>query len=428
MLSNLTAVTTPAAPPARNPTPAAATESRDATPTFARLLDQAADRRRQAGRATERVSSPLPAPSPTSPAAEEEATPAAAAQAAANAAHDEPAPTEPGAARRKPQPAQSGERKPVARPTAHRVPDAAAAHTSALQVDADAGLEVDAHPHAAAASAASPKGKPVATAAEDAAVSMPWQPAPMTPATVAAAHASSAARGARPPVAMAAGRATAAADVEARTAQAPLPGNPDLASTRPAGDEGAFAAVGTRLGAATEALPPVGASLDGSPPTTQAPAAAAPPAAAIAEATVTARPGSSAFAPQLGAQITTFVRDGVEHARLHLHPADMGPVSVQIQIDGAQAQVHLAAEHPLTRQALEQAMPLLAGSLREAGLTLSGGGVFEQARQGADPAAQDPSSRGRREAGTADDRAASAETRPLATPMPRRRGVVDLVA
>ena len=41
----------------------------------------------------------------------------------------------------------------------------------------------------------------------------------------------------------------------------------------------------------------------------------------------------------------------------------------------------MAAENGLTRQALEQSMPLLAGSLREAGLTLSGGGVFEQPRQ-----------------------------------------------
>lgn len=424
MLSTLTAITAQAAPPARKPTPAADTEGRESSQMFARLLDQAADRSREAGRAAERASSPTPAAA-AAPEADGVAAPLAD-RGAANAAPDEPASTAPGAIRRKPQAAPSGERKPVARLPARADADAATAAGAPLPGDADAASAADAKPLPGAASA---KGKPAATAADDATLPVPSQPAQLAPATLAAAHAAATGRAARATAAVAAGRAAPAASAEGRSAQAPWPGNTGPLSARPTPEEDdVFAAVASRSGIATEALPAVSASLDGSPPTSQAPAAAAPAAAAIAEATVAARPGSSAFAPQLGAQIATFVRDGVEHARLHLHPADMGPVWVQIQIDGSQAQVHLAAEHPLTRQALEQAMPLLAGSLREAGLTLTGGGVFEQARQGADQTAQDPASRGRREAGTADDRLVSAETRPLATPLLRRRGVVDLVA
>jgi len=96
---------------------------------------------------------------------------------------------------------------------------------------------------------------------------------------------------------------------------------------------------------------------------------------------IAAGPGTPEFAPQLAAHITTFVRDGLQQARLELNPAAMGPLTVQIQLDGNAARVHLAAENAQTRQALEQAMPQLAGSLRESGLTLSGGGVFEQPRQ-----------------------------------------------
>ena len=160
-------------------------------------------------------------------------------------------------------------------------------------------------------------------------------------------------------------------------------------------------------------LPPV-------PP--QATLQSAPAATPVTEAHLPAAPGSAEFSTQLGAQLTTFVRDGVQHARLHLNPAEMGPVSVQIQLDGQSAQVHLAAEHGLTRQALEQSMPLLAGSLREAGLTLSGGGVFEQPRQPRDgaPAAPDGSRRG-------DDTGAEVAPRPTAAAV-HRRGVVDLVA
>lgn len=153
-------------------------------------------------------------------------------------------------------------------------------------------------------------------------------------------------------------------------------------------------------------------------------AVAAP--ATPAEARLVAAPGSADFSSQLGAQLTTFVREGVQHARLHLHPAELGPVTVRIQIDGQAAQVHMAAEHALTRQALEQSMPMLAGSLREAGLTLSGGGVFEQPRQrdGGDAPGQPGGGPGNIPSG---DRGLEAPRR--ATPAaPARRGVVDLVA
>ena len=163
---------------------------------------------------------------------------------------------------------------------------------------------------------------------------------------------------------------------------------------------------------------------------------AAAPAAMVTEAQVPATPGSAQFGAQLGAQISTFVRDGIEHARLHLNPAEMGPVSVQIQIDGQTALVHLSAENAHTRQALEQALPLLAGSLREAGLTLSGGGVFEQARQGGGAqtgreAGHDAGSHARN-GSQGDDGLGSLADEGLhaasnATPA-RRRGVVDLVA
>jgi flagellar hook-length control protein FliK len=141
-----------------------------------------------------------------------------------------------------------------------------------------------------------------------------------------------------------------------------------------------------------------------------------------------APPGSADFSSQLGAQLTTFVREGVQHARLHLHPTELGPVTVRIQIDGQAAQVHMAAEHALTRQALEQSMPLLAGNLREAGLTLSGGGVFEQPRHGDGGDAP-----GQRGGGSGSGSTPGGERGPEAplrttTGVPARRGVVDLVA
>ena len=138
-------------------------------------------------------------------------------------------------------------------------------------------------------------------------------------------------------------------------------------------------------------------------------------------------PGHPDFERQLGAQLTTFVRQGVEFARIELHPAELGPLTLQIQLDGQRAQVHFAAERVETRQALDAALPTLAGSLRDAGLTLAGGGVFQQPR---DSAAHDggttrrPNAEGAAAAEAASPIAAAA----AAVAVTRRRGVVDLVA
>jgi flagellar hook-length control protein FliK len=91
-----------------------------------------------------------------------------------------------------------------------------------------------------------------------------------------------------------------------------------------------------------------------------------------------ATPATSAeFRAALGAQVSYFARAGVQQAELHLNPADMGPVSIQIVVDGQQAQVNFGADSALTRQIIESGMPELAGALRDAGLTLTGGGVSQ---------------------------------------------------
>lgn len=219
----------------------------------------------------------------------------------------------------------------------------------------------------------------------------------------------------------------------------PAPADRRAAPATPARPEPAPAAEpqAAAPAAATERLAATAASLHGDAalPAAAAPQALAAPAAAgsvkpatVAEAAIAAHPTSADFAPQLGAHVATFVRDGIDHARLQLHPAELGPVQVQIQLEGNNAQVMMGAEHPLTRQALEQSLPMLAAALREAGLTLAGGGVFEQARQGGGSGAGEGRSAGANAGGHAGGSAGDAEAPPVRTPQPRSRGVVDLVA
>lgn len=86
--------------------------------------------------------------------------------------------------------------------------------------------------------------------------------------------------------------------------------------------------------------------------------------------------GSPGFAPALGARIAMLARDGIDQARLHVSPAELGPIAVQLALDGTQLRVDMVADAAATRQALEQSLPALASSLRDAGFTLAGGGVF----------------------------------------------------
>ncbi|MBB3196517.1 flagellar hook-length control protein FliK [Roseateles terrae] len=88
------------------------------------------------------------------------------------------------------------------------------------------------------------------------------------------------------------------------------------------------------------------------------------------------------FAPELSASVSLLIQDGVHEAQLQLNPADMGPVAIQIQLDGQQAQVNFHAAQAETRDVLMRSMPDLAAALQNQGITLSGGGVFAQTQSG----------------------------------------------
>ena len=112
-------------------------------------------------------------------------------------------------------------------------------------------------------------------------------------------------------------------------------------------------------------------------------AASAAPSAALPVPIATALDAPE-FAHHLGAQISVLARTGVQRAELRLNPAEMGPVAVQIALDGERAHVDFGADRAATRDVLQASLPALATALREAGFTLAGGGV--SARGGGDAA------------------------------------------
>lgn len=142
------------------------------------------------------------------------------------------------------------------------------------------------------------------------------------------------------------------------------------------------------------------------------PASTAAPAEAPVSAAVPVPVDSADFAEAFGVQVSVLARDGVQQAELHLNPAEMGPVSVQIVMDGERARIDFGAQAAATRAAIEASLPELAAALRDAGLTLAGGGVSQQTAGRGDDSRQ-PGSERRGDAagrGTTVDSAASRPT------------------
>lgn len=112
------------------------------------------------------------------------------------------------------------------------------------------------------------------------------------------------------------------------------------------------------------------------------PIAAAPKTAdALPTATVHAHLDSPAFSPTVATQVRWWAQDGVQQAQLMLNPAEMGPVTVQISLDGREARIDFRADMAATRSALEAALPVLAAALDDSGLRLTGGGVHDGSTQ-----------------------------------------------
>jgi flagellar hook-length control protein FliK len=217
------------------------------------------------------------------------------------------------------------------------------------------------------------------------------------------------------------------------TADAGRPGAQDHAIER-AGNEAPTAPSSATAAAppATAPVPRFADHLQAALPATPmaVPAEGSSPAAA-AQAQLAAPLHSPDFPPALGAQISLFARNGMERATIEISPPEMGPISVQIALDGSSARVDFLADAAATRQVIEAALPTLASSLREAGLTLTGGGVFQQPQSSPGNAGQGGHGQpghghGGRPGGAADEASGAGPATVLRTTA--QRGLVDLVA
>ena len=105
-------------------------------------------------------------------------------------------------------------------------------------------------------------------------------------------------------------------------------------------------------------------------------------------------PGQADFAETFALQVSQLAKGGIQEATLHLNPAELGSISVQISVDAGQAQVDFSASSAHTRELLGSQLDSLAQSLHQAGLAMTGGQVHDRAHGGSRDARQDASGRG----------------------------------
>jgi len=137
------------------------------------------------------------------------------------------------------------------------------------------------------------------------------------------------------------------------------------------------------------------------------------------------------FGSALSERVQWLVKEGIQSAELTLHPQDMGPIRIEMSIDGTATSIDFAATQADTRAAIEQSLPRLRDLLADQGLQLGGTQI------GADTSRQDnPGNRARQSAGTSRTatvgipEATSDGVAVSGMPAPRRKGAgrIDLFA
>ena len=160
----------------------------------------------------------------------------------------------------------------------------------------------------------------------------------------------------------------------------------------------------------------------GLPPLSLPPLPATPQAV---RAEVAAPIGHPSFGDDLSYKVLVLTGQRVQSAELSVTPADLGPISVSIEVRGQEAALSFGAAHATTRAALEDALPRLREMLAAQGLQLAQAQVGDVPRRGFGDA---PRGQGARGGGSGSDapRALQGVAGTEAGGQPRRLGIIDI--
>ncbi|MGE3925651.1 MAG: flagellar hook-length control protein FliK, partial [Lautropia sp.] len=93
--------------------------------------------------------------------------------------------------------------------------------------------------------------------------------------------------------------------------------------------------------------------------------------AAAANTAVAVPIDSQEFAEAFARQTTRLVIQGHDRAEIQVTPEDLGPIRIEIRLDGDSADLGFSAAHASTRAAIEAALPALRQLLADQGMRLN---------------------------------------------------------
>lgn len=88
--------------------------------------------------------------------------------------------------------------------------------------------------------------------------------------------------------------------------------------------------------------------------------------------------GTSSWQDGLGQQVIDMFRRGDKQMDLRLHPADLGPLSISLNLSDGNTQAQFQSAHASVRAAVEQALPQLRETLASQGITLGQASVGDE--------------------------------------------------
>lgn len=97
-------------------------------------------------------------------------------------------------------------------------------------------------------------------------------------------------------------------------------------------------------------------------------------------------PGSAQWQRALDDQLMVMVSKGNQHARIRMHPEELGQLDIRIAIGKDRVDLNFAVQHTAVAQALNQHLPHLAQLFAEQGLAMGQASVSQQQADGGNPA------------------------------------------
>ncbi|MDJ0814472.1 MAG: flagellar hook-length control protein FliK [Woeseiaceae bacterium] len=173
----------------------------------------------------------------------------------------------------------------------------------------------------------------------------------------------------------------AAASLPDRAGTAPIERAPNPVTALPAADVAPVPQVTPEV-----AESPLPQSLQTRPLQVQAAAGhgpAQPPASSLTPSTIATPVQDPGWAGQLGERVVLMTNNAMQSAEIKLSPAELGPLRIQVQVDDGAANVTFLAQHQVTREAIEQALPRLREMLNESGLNLNQANIADSGERGA---------------------------------------------